>query len=387
MSVTGMALILFLTFHGCMNVVALISGNGYNMICRFLGSNWYAVAATVALVALIAIHIIYAFVLTLQNRKARGNNRYKVTEKPDKVEWSSQNMLVLGIVVLLGMLLHLYNFWYNMMFAELAGNAVCPGPTNGFAWIAQTFCCSTTCGKIYTAIYVIWLVAIWFHLTHGFWSAIQTVGWSGHIWFKRWKVIGNIYITLVMLMFLAVVVGFATGTAPSLKAKDAPALCLDCKCPANQCGSECKKCGECPEGEAMECKCEEMKAHCMKGGGCPDGPRPLPECCKPDAECCKPGAECCPPCPEAPECCKPGAECCKPGAECCKPDKNPGRPAPCPGCGKEEPCCTPGEGCQHCDAQNGECCAKPGPEEPAVEGPAPEEPVAEEPAPEPAEAQ
>ncbi|MBR1594964.1 MAG: succinate dehydrogenase/fumarate reductase cytochrome b subunit, partial [Alloprevotella sp.] len=52
MSVTGAALILFLTFHAAMNVVALFSAEGYNMICEFLGSNWYAVAGTVLLVAL-----------------------------------------------------------------------------------------------------------------------------------------------------------------------------------------------------------------------------------------------------------------------------------------------------------------------------------------------
>ena len=45
-----------------------------------------------------------------------------MTSKPDKVEWASQNMLVLGIIVVLGMVLHLYNFWYNMMFAELMGD-------------------------------------------------------------------------------------------------------------------------------------------------------------------------------------------------------------------------------------------------------------------------
>ena len=33
MSVTGVALILFLTFHGCMNMVAQFSEEGYNMIC------------------------------------------------------------------------------------------------------------------------------------------------------------------------------------------------------------------------------------------------------------------------------------------------------------------------------------------------------------------
>ena len=110
MSVTGIALILFLTFHGCMNIVALFSGEAYNWICEALGANWYAVVATLGLAALAVIHIVYAFILTAQNRSARGSERYAETEKPAKVEWASQNMLVLGIVVVLGLLLHLFNF-------------------------------------------------------------------------------------------------------------------------------------------------------------------------------------------------------------------------------------------------------------------------------------
>ena len=113
MSVTGIALILFLTFHACMNVAALFSGKAYNTICELLGANWYAVAATLGLAALAAIHIVYAFILTAQNRRARGEERYAVTDKPEKVEWASQNMLVLGIIILLGLLLHLFNFWYT----------------------------------------------------------------------------------------------------------------------------------------------------------------------------------------------------------------------------------------------------------------------------------
>mgnify|MGYP003391373348 FL=1 len=82
MSVTGIALILFLLFHASMNVVALISAEGYNMICAFLGANWYAVAATVGLAALVVLHFLYAFWLTVQNRRARGNSRYEVTDTP-----------------------------------------------------------------------------------------------------------------------------------------------------------------------------------------------------------------------------------------------------------------------------------------------------------------
>lgn len=211
MSVTGMALILFMTFHCCMNLVALFSGKAYNMICELLGANWYAVVATVALGALAVCHIVYAFILTAQNRRARGDNRYAVTEKPASVEWASQNMLVLGIIVLLGIVLHLFNFWYNMMFAELTGMTVKIPPSHGFEYIQATFA-----NPVYVVLYIIWLAALWFHLSHGFWSAMQTVGINGKVWFSRWKTIGVVYVTLLMLCFLVVVLAFAFHCAPSL---------------------------------------------------------------------------------------------------------------------------------------------------------------------------
>ena len=204
MSVTGVALILFLTFHMSMNIVALFSGDAYNMICEFLGANWYALVATAGLAALAVLHIVYAFWLTMQNSKARGNERYAVTTRPQGVEWASQNMLVLGIIIILGLLLHLFNFWYNMMFAELTGIAVAHHPADGYAYIVDTFSC-----PVYVVLYIVWLVALWFHLTHGFWSAMQTFGWNGKVWYCRWKVIGIAYSTLLCLGFLVVVLWFA----------------------------------------------------------------------------------------------------------------------------------------------------------------------------------
>ncbi len=212
MSVTGIALILFLTFHMSMNVVALFSGEAYNMICEFLGANWYAVVATIGLGALTVCHIVYAFILTAQNRRARGNERYEVSASQPKVEWASKNMLVLGIIVLLGLVLHFFNFWYNMMFAELFHVADPLGdPSNGFGYIKETFA-----NPVFVVLYVIWLVAIWFHLSHGFWSAMQTIGINGKVWFNRWRIIGLVYTTLLMLGFLVVVLAFAFGCAPSL---------------------------------------------------------------------------------------------------------------------------------------------------------------------------
>ena len=209
MSVSGLALILFLTFHMAMNAVALFSPEGYNMVCEFLGANWYALVATLGLAALVVVHIVYAFVLFIQNRRARGNQRYAVTAKPKGVEWASQNMLVLGIVVIGGLALHLTHFWSKMQLAEIMGihevlvNGVEVAPTNGAALIAINFS-----NPVIVALYVVWLAAIWFHLTHGFWSALHTLGWNGKNWINRLQCISNVYTTIIVLGFIAVPILF-----------------------------------------------------------------------------------------------------------------------------------------------------------------------------------
>ena len=204
MSVTGLALILFLTFHMAMNLVAIFSAEAYNMICAFLGANWYALVATAGLGFLVVVHIVYAFWLTMQNRRARGSERYAVNAKPKGVEWASQNMLVLGIIVLLGLGLHLFNFWAKMQLPEvlhmLGIHADVTYATDGVYHIQNTFSC-----PVYSILYLVWLAALWFHLTHGFWSALHTLGWKNKIWFERWRVIGNIYSTIVVLGFAVVV--------------------------------------------------------------------------------------------------------------------------------------------------------------------------------------
>ena len=177
MSVTGLALILFLTFHMAMNLVAIFSAEAYNMICAFLGANWYALVATAGLGFLVVVHIVYAFWLTMQNRAARGSERYAVSATPKGVEWASQNMLVLGIVVLLGLGLHLFNFWANMQLPEvlhkLGMHADVTYAADGVHHIVNTFAC-----PVYSILYLVWLAALWFHLTHGFWSALHTLGWN-----------------------------------------------------------------------------------------------------------------------------------------------------------------------------------------------------------------
>ena len=208
MSITGIALVLFLLFHGSMNLALVFSEDAYNWICSVLGANWYAIIGTLGLALLVLIHFVYAIWLTIQNRYARGNDRYAVTARQEGVEWESKNMLVLGICVLGFICLHLYNFWFKMQFAELTGiETGAFDPQNGAAYVKALFTTPVS-GQIYCVLYLIWLVALWFHLNHGVWSALHTLGWNNLKWQKRVKVIGTVVATLVVALFAIVVLYF-----------------------------------------------------------------------------------------------------------------------------------------------------------------------------------
>ena len=211
MSISGCFLVLFILFHMSMNLTMLFSREGYNMICEFLGANWYALAGTALLAAGVAVHFIYAFILTFDNYRARGKQRYAVTVQEKGVSWASKNMLVLGIIVILGLGLHLVHFWSKMQLVEILGHHTFElelnGATenisvaNGALLMAYTFS-----NPINLALYLVWFVALWFHLTHGVWSMFQTVGWANDTWYPRLKCIANIVATLIFLGFAVVAV-------------------------------------------------------------------------------------------------------------------------------------------------------------------------------------
>lgn len=201
MGISGAALVLFVLFHGTMNVVSIFSPKGYNAICEFLGANWYALIASMGLALLVIVHIIFALILSVQNYRARGTERYAVVAKQEGVDWASKNMLVIGLVVLGFILLHLYNFWYNMQYAELSGRVTPYSPVDGISYIKALFS-----NVWYSLAYLVWLAALWFHLSHGIWSAMQSLGMSNNIWMPRLKVIGTILATLIVAMFAAVVI-------------------------------------------------------------------------------------------------------------------------------------------------------------------------------------
>ena len=199
MSVTGLFLILFLTFHALMNAVAMIHFEWYDAVCEFLGANWYAVLGTLILAAGCVLHILFAFWLTLQNRKARGNNSYAVSKRPANVEWASQNMLVLGIIIACFIVLHLIQFWTKMQVPEIMGKHVMAGS----AYLQATFS-----NWWVLPIYIVAFCALWLHITHGFWSAFQTLGTTNDKWIERFKCLGKWWATIVIGLFIVEAIYF-----------------------------------------------------------------------------------------------------------------------------------------------------------------------------------
>ncbi len=206
MCITGACLVLFVTFHVLMNAVAIFWPAAYNQVCAFLGANWYALIGSIGLAVLFIIHIIYAIWLTLQNRSARGNNRYAVTSRPASVEWSSNNMLVLGLVVVIFLIIHLCQFWYKMQLQEILSH----DPTNWYSADGEIL--PPAAGTLFIqlafqnwwtpVVYIIGFAALWFHMNHGFWSMFQTAGWDNNTWLPRLKKISCAWTSIVIALFV-----------------------------------------------------------------------------------------------------------------------------------------------------------------------------------------
>ncbi|MDR0333972.1 MAG: succinate dehydrogenase cytochrome b subunit [Dysgonamonadaceae bacterium] len=212
MSLTGLGLVLFALFHAAMNFVYLISPEAYNAICNFLGANWYAIIATIGLFALFGIHIIYAIILSLQNRKARGNDRYAVAGRQKGVSWASMNMLLIGLAILAFLVMHMVHFWSKMQMIEVGHYILgmehldTSRAADGAYHIASVFSNPIAC-----IIYIIGVFALWLHMTHGFWSGMQSLGFSNNVWLPRIKVLSAIIATITCLLFVAIPLVYLFG--------------------------------------------------------------------------------------------------------------------------------------------------------------------------------
>ncbi len=201
MSISGLFLIIFLLLHLTINLFSVIdsftgkfgAADGlFQAGCDFMALPIVTIMVPV-LAAGFIVHIIYAFILTLKNIEARGGyKRYEGGSKAKAESWASQNMLVLGIVVLGLVAFHLNHFWADMQLKEFMGEHA----ENPYYLLATTFQ-----NWWMVLIYVVWFVALGLHLCHGFWSAFQTMGLSNKIWEKRLLYIGYVVVAVIVLGF------------------------------------------------------------------------------------------------------------------------------------------------------------------------------------------
>ena len=215
-AVSGAFLIIFLLLHATINFFSVIdsftgkfgvvanddklfsAGDGlFQLGCDFMSTPVITIMVPVLALGFL-IHIGYGIYLSYYNMRARGGvKRYEVASKAKADSWASTNMLVLGIVILGIVFFHLTHFWADMQLKEFTGGEA----ENPYLLLTTVF------GSLFNLIvYLIWFVAVWYHLCHGFWSMFQTVGWSGQIWMNRLKVIGVIVATIICLMFVTVAV-------------------------------------------------------------------------------------------------------------------------------------------------------------------------------------
>lgn len=208
MSITGLFLIVFLLVHMSMNLALVLNnvdmfgqhwgvGEMFNTGAHFMISTPLIRIMEPALAAGFIFHIIYATFITLRNRKHRPV-RYAVAPTNDNTTWSSKNMYILGVAIFAFLCLHIWNFFWKFRYGVMPETVV-----NGvhmedsYKVVAGLFQGSIT----YCIIYIVAAIFLTLHLSHGFWSAFQTVGWNNKKWIGRLKVISIIYAVIIGVGF------------------------------------------------------------------------------------------------------------------------------------------------------------------------------------------
>ncbi len=198
-ALTGLFLCTFLVVHMVGNL-QLIWGTAdkFNLYTYAMTHNKVIKVVSYLTYASIVLHAVMAIWV---NRRNAGARPVGYAKKGTNSTWSSRNMVFLGVVILVYIVVHLYNFWFQLKFGEV-GTVVIEGKhvkdlypvvINAFQipWLV--------------ALYVVSMAALSFHLIHGFQSGFQTVGVSHHKYTPFIKQLGIwVFGVLIPLGFAAV---------------------------------------------------------------------------------------------------------------------------------------------------------------------------------------
>lgn len=200
MSLTGLFLMLFLVVHllGNLQLLKDDGGEAFNTYAYFMTHNPLITIISYGNYFFILYHAFRGIMLWQQNKAARGAVRYAVQHTRSE-ERSARNMAWYGIVIFVFILLHMWQFWFQMHFGNLPAVDVAAydHPVKDlYVTTAAAFA-----NIYYVIFYVVCMVVIAFHLWHGFWSSFQTLGFNHTRYNPLIKGLGYVYSIGVPLGF------------------------------------------------------------------------------------------------------------------------------------------------------------------------------------------
>ncbi len=170
MALSGLFLVIFLTQHFLINITSVISGQVFNTLSHFMGTNpLVQFVLQPILISGVIFHFLMGFYLEIINAKSR-NNRYSSFSGADNSSWISRNMIYSGAAILLFLVLHFIDFWIpeiNYKYIE----ALPDDPNRYHEELVHKFV-----NPYRTGVYCISFVFLALHLLHGFSSSFKTIG-------------------------------------------------------------------------------------------------------------------------------------------------------------------------------------------------------------------
>jgi len=180
MALTGIFLITFLIVHAGINACIWANDGGlmFNKAAHFMGSMVVIRILEIGLFAGIILHTVQGLIFEFQNRSKR-NVGYAVPMGNKGSKWYRRSMGLLGTLILLFLIMHVYHFWIPSRFGGTGSiQELEPVIYNGreyhnlYAEMLRVFQ-----GNILVVIlYIAGCISLAYHLMHGFQSAFKTLG-------------------------------------------------------------------------------------------------------------------------------------------------------------------------------------------------------------------
>ena len=195
MSLAGLFLCTFLVVHLAINLLLLLNdgGEAFKTGVEFMTTNPVVKIMEYVLFGGFLIHIIWGTILQMQNWMARPK-RYAVTNN-SQTSFFSKYMIHTGAIIFVFLVIHLMNF-YAVKLGLVAVPAGVEGKHDFYHMAINLFS-----QRIYSTIYVGFMIFLGFHLIHAFQSAFQTLGINHKKYSPAINVIGIIYSIVVSAGF------------------------------------------------------------------------------------------------------------------------------------------------------------------------------------------